>query len=241
MRVKITLSYNGAAFFGFQSQTSTSRTVSGALKKAFLSVGIKENFYGSGRTDSGVHASAQIIHIDLPPYWDNLLKLKKHLNRTLVPNIYIKHIQIVDINFHARFSAKVRVYRYVISTAQRNPFSEQFVTFSEPFNFELLQEALKNFEGTHNFRWFKKNGSITSSDVRTIHKAFIYKYKDNYIIHFAADGYLRSQIRMMVYLALEVAKHRLPISSITEQLNHIKRYSTNLAPPNGLFLAKIKY
>jgi len=241
MRVKITLSYNGASFFGFQSQNSTSHTVSGALEKAFFNVGIKENFYGSGRTDSGVHASAQVIHIDLPPFWNDLIKLKNHLNKSLIPSIYIKHIQIVNEDFHARFSAKSRVYRYVISTSQRNPFSEQFVTFSEQFDFELMQEALKRFEGTHDFGWFKKNGSITSNDIRTIHKVFIYKFKEHYIVHFSADGYLRSQIRMIMYLVLEIAKKRLPISSIAEQLGHIKRHSTNLAPPNGLYLAKIKY
>jgi len=241
MRVKITLSYNGAAFFGFQSQTSTSRTVSGALKKAFLSVGIKENFYGSGRTDSGVHASAQVIHIDLPQFWSDFIKLKKHLNKSLTPNIYVKHIQVVSEDFHARFSAKSRVYRYVISTSQRNPFSEQFITFSEQFDYALMQEALKKFEGTHDFGWFKKNGSITSSNVRTINKAFIYKFKEHYIVHFSADGYLRSQIRMIIYIVLEIAKNRLPITSIAEQLGHIKRHSTNLAPPNGLYLAKIKY
>ena len=241
MRVKITLSYNGSEFFGFQSQTSTNRTVSGVLKKAFLRVGIKGNIYGSGRTDSGVHASAQVIHIDLPTFWNDLQKLKEHINRSVAPNIFIKNIQIVNDDFHARFSAKSRVYRYVISKSQINPFSAKFVTFSEPFDTEIMQEAIKELEGTHDFGWFKKNGSPTSSDIRTIHKVFMYKFRNHYIIHFEADGYLRSQIRMMMYMLLEISKKRLPISAISEQLEHKVRHTSQLAPPNGLYLAKIKY
>ena len=241
MRVKITLSYNGAQFFGFQSQTTTSKTVSGELKKAFLNVGIKNNFVGSGRTDSGVHASAQVIHVDLPNFWQDMQKLKMHLNRNLEPHIYIKHITKASNDFHARFSAKSRVYRYIISPSPKNPFSSQFVTFTDSFDISLMRQALKEFEGTHDFSWFKKNGSITSTNIRTIHKAFIYKHKDSYILHFAADGYLRSQIRMMAYIILEIAKNRLPMSAISEQLEQKVRHTTQLAPANGLYLAKIRY
>jgi len=241
MRVKITLSYNGSIFFGFQSQTSTQNTVATALQNSFKKIGITSKLHASGRTDRNVHATAQVIHIDLPSYWSDFKKLKTHLNVNLSPHIVIRRIEIVNEDFHARYSAKSRVYRYILSTSRPDPFRAKFITFVKDFDKSVMRNAMKEFIGKHDFEWFKKNGSPTSSDVRSIKKTFMYEHNGCTILYFEADGYLRSQIRMMVYMLLEVSQNKLPLSAISEQLTKQVRHSTNLAPPNGLYLAKVKY
>jgi tRNA pseudouridine38-40 synthase len=121
MRVKITLSYDGSRFEGFQKQNHTSNTVANKLYEVLESMGIEEKIVASGRTDKGVHATNQICHIDLPTYWKDLKYLQKHIN-SKISNIYIKKIEKTTDDFHARFSAKRRVYRYIISTKKEKPF-----------------------------------------------------------------------------------------------------------------------
>jgi len=129
MRVKLTISYDGSKFRGFQAQRDGTATVANTLESAFASLGIKEKFNASGRTDSGVHALNQVVDIKLPPYWSDLMKLKIMLNRRLHPSIHIKSIDKVKDSFHARFSAKKRQYRYIIKQSKKS--RSQF----KPFNF----------------------------------------------------------------------------------------------------------
>ena len=105
MRVKAVVSYDGSHYLGFQKQKSSKRTITSAIEEALLSLHIPSPIVGSGRTDAGVHASGQVIHFDLPDFWNDLKKLKLNLNRKLI-DISFKHITKVSDDFHARFSAK---------------------------------------------------------------------------------------------------------------------------------------
>ena len=241
MRVKITISYDGSRFNGFQIQKGLVLTVSSVLQNAFKSLKIDSKFYASGRTDAGVHALNQTIHIDLPPYWDDLEKLKNLLIIRVLPHIYLKTIKPVDKNFHARFDAKKRVYRYIISCATPNPFLFPYVTFVKSIDEKLINEAIRTFEGTHNFEYFKKSGSDVKNFIRTIYKTNFYAYKEYYIFYFEANGFLRSQIRIMVDFLLKISDKKLSIDDLKRQLNKKKQLNTTLAPPNGLYLTKIKY
>jgi len=236
MKTALHLAYNGKAFFGSQIQKETSQTVMGVLTHVLSKLGINTQVVASGRTDRGVHATMQICHIQLPPYWDDLDKLLRVLNEMLPSSVVVKKIYKVDDDFHARYSAKKRTYRYLMKTTTRNPFEADFITFLPECDYEEITRNIKLFEGTHDFSNFIKTGSDEKSTIRTIYKAFAYKYKDIIVLHFEANGFLRTQIRFMVAALLHLDEEQ-----ICAKLACTKDYKIKPAPPEGLYLAKIKY
>jgi len=240
MRVKAVIAYDGSAFEGFQRQTRTPNTVTGALEHALKTLGITSPITGSGRTDTGVHATGQVIHFDLPPYWEDTLRLRHHLNQHLRA-IHIKHIAKVPDTFHARFDAKVRIYRYVFSQKRPTVFAEKYIAYLPDIQVESLEKSLKIFEGTHDFGYFKKQGSKTKNDRRTIFKTHVKSFKNFETITIEANGFLRAQIRMMLGAIFELSRGNLSEKQLIDQLNLREKYSTHLAPSEGLYLARILY
>ncbi len=236
MRCALTIAYNGANFLGSQTQKSSKNTVLGQLEHVLHQLNIEFRVVASGRTDRGVHATGQVCHIDLPQFWRDLEKLKCTLNGILPPSIHIKKIKAVDDDFHARYSAKKRVYRYIIKEGESNPFEDSFVTFLDNFDFYEIQNKIKLFRGEFDFKQFMKTGSDIKSTTRVIYRAFAYKHKGFIILNFEANGFLRSQIRLMVGALLTLNSDK-----ITEQLTCKKKHKIKPAPSNGLYLAKIKY
>ena len=190
MRCMLTLAYNGTHYLGSQTQTETSNTILGNLEKVLKKLGIESKIIASGRTDKGVHATGQVCHLDLPPFWSDLIKLKRVLNEMLPSSIHIKNIKKVPDDFHARYGAKRRVYRYIIKQSLSNPFEDEFITFDKSANFELLKENISVYIGEHNFISFMKTGSDSKSTTRVIYKAFAYKHKGYIILNFEANGFL---------------------------------------------------
>ena len=240
MRVKAVIAYDGSHYFGFQKQTSTHRTITYVIEEALRSLGIDADIVGSGRTDAGVHASGQVIHLDLPEYWTDLAKLKLNLNRKL-HDISIKHITKVSDDFHARFSAKKRLYRYVFKTRKPSVFEQQYISYYNPFDVNKLNKALQCFEGTHDFAYFRKTGSETYTTVREIYFTKYKAYKGYHIIYFQSNGFLRAQVRMMVDAAMQCAQGSLNIEQLQEQLDGKYKHTSKLAPSEGLYLAQIQY
>jgi len=240
MRVKVIISYDGNFFKGFQKQKSTKNTVTTSFETALNSLGIYDEIRGSGRTDAGVHATGQVVDFLLPPFWTDLNKLKNALNQKLQA-ISVKHIVLVSDNFHSRFHAKRRVYRYVFKTTTPSIFETKHISYYPKFNEKTLKKALKIFEGEHDFTNFIKTGSITHTNIRTIYKAHYKQYKKYHVIYFEANGFLRSQVRMMVEASMQVALDKWSINELEKQLNLKERTRTKLAPPEGLYLARIIY
>lgn len=240
MRLKATIAYDGGKFQGFQKQKSTKNTITSNIEIALRSLGITDEIRGSGRTDAGVHATGQVIDFFVPEFWRDVEKLKYELNRKL-QHISIKKIESVEEDFHARFHAKKRCYRYVFKTTKPSIFEEAYVSYYPQFNANLLREALKAFEGEHDFSNFIKTGSVTHTNVREIYKAHYRKYKNYHLIYFEANGFLRAQVRMMVEASMQVALEQWSKEALQKQLNLKERTLTKLAPPEGLYLARITY
>jgi tRNA pseudouridine38-40 synthase len=240
MRVKAVIAYDGGYFQGFQKQKSTKQTITTAIEEALSSLGIHNTICGSGRTDAGVHATGQVIDFEVPDFWHDLSKLQEVLNRKL-DHIAFKHIAVVEDDFHSRFSAKKRVYRYIFKTHTPSIFEHNHIAFYPTFNQTLLQQALKILEGQHDFSNFIKTGTVTHTNIRHIYKAYYKPYKNYHIIYFEANGFLRSQVRMMVEAVMQVALNKLTLKQLQEQLELKTRYLTKLAPPEGLYLARIVY
>lgn len=232
------IAYLGGEFFGFQTQKNE-RTICGTLESAFKSVGIFGACVGSGRTDKGVHASAQVVCVEIPQFHRDLENLKQILNAKLYPSIKIKQIWEVELGFHARFSVRKRGYCYVL--AQRHsPFLTPFSHFYPLKNPLLAQEALQVFRGIHDFGAFMKSGGSSKSSIREIYHARLLKRGEFYVISFWGNGFLRSQVRLMVGFLLEIDKGNLGIEELKRQLRGERIFSIP-APPNGLFLSRVDY
>ena len=241
MRVKMTVAYNGANYFGSQVQKETDQTVNGQIEKALSLLQVETKVIASGRTDRGVHASRQVIHFDLPPFWQDLNKLEDSLKRILPPSIAIRRIEQVDNDFHARYSAKKRAYRYIISTQTANPFLADLVTYVDAIDETKIKEAITLFEGVHNFEYFKKSGSDTTNFVREVYKTRVYNHNGYTILYFEANGFLRSQIRLMVGFLLKISEGTYTKEDLMEQLACNKNFKLKPAPHQGLYLCNIKY
>ena len=241
MRVKITLSYDGSRYLGFQVQNTTKQTVAQDLYDALKSLHIPGKITSSGRTDKNVHATNQVIHIDLPEFWTDTQKLYELLNHKLPLWIRIKYIKEVSEDFHARYSPKKRSYRYLLSTEKTSPFSSAYITYVPQVNMLRIQESLELFLGEHDFKYFQKSGGGNETTVREIFYAKVYAHKDIYVINIKANGFLRSQIRMMIASLLKYGEGQLSLEKIQEQIDAKHQYSHTLAPAAGLYLTQIHY
>jgi len=240
LKIKITLSYDGTNFNGSQIQPDCP-TVHSKLLEVLSVINIKTTLDFSGRTDKGVHAFKQVVSCTIPTFWKDLKKLQKVLNKQLPNSLYIRNIQKVNDDFHARFSAKKREYRYLISPKKLSPFNSNYMSYYEKINREKINDAIKLFVGIHDFEFFSKKGSDPVSTVREIYAINFYEYNGIYILNFKANSYLRSQIRMIVDFIMKVSSGKLSLDDLKNQLEKKELISWTLAPPNGLYLSKIHY
>ena len=240
MNLKFVISYDGSLYQGSQKQPN-GQTVEDKLLKAFKKINIETSIVLSGRTDKEVHATGQVFNCFVPDFWEDFSKLKEVLNRNLPTSIKILKISKVKDDFHSRFHAKKRVYRYLITSKPTNPFNDKFITYVENINEEILKVAIKEFIGIYDFKYFHKTGSDKELTIREIFDASFYKYKDIYIFKFTANSYLRSQIRLMVGFLLAINNNKQTIENLKEQLLLKKHIFKTPAVANGLYLAKIKY
>lgn len=232
MKIKLIYSYNGSNFSGSQSQPHKN-SVEDRLKMALFRVGIFEKLTTASRTDKGVHALNQVSTTNCGEFWD-LNKLKEQLNRHARPFIYIKKIEKVSSEFHPRFSAKKRSYRYILNHSNFSPFLENLCLFYDKIDIEKLNLSLSKFIGKHDFKNFMKTGSDIKDSIREIYKAYAFSYNNLTIIKFEANGFLRSQVRLMVANVLK--------EQISNQKFTLEKSITRIpAPPNALYLERIFY
>ena len=249
-RVAMRLAYNGGAFYGFQSQKGE-KSVATTLKEVFKSVGIFGKIIGSGRTDRGVHSSAQVISLEIPIFWQDLGALQKQLNAKLYPHITIKRMWHTGDTFHARFHAIRRGYCYVLSK-NNSPFLNPFALHYNLQNPERIKIALKMFMGEHNFKAFMKKGGCgdknalceskqtTDSTTSVIYRAQLREFKKFWVISFWGNGFLRAQVRLMVGFLLEIDRGHLDLKDLESQLKGAMLYRIPVAP-NGLYLTRVDY
>ena len=240
LKIKLIISYNGTNYYGSQIQPDQI-TIQSILTDIFKLINIDTILEFSGRTDKGVHAFKQIISCDIPLFWNNLDKLKDTLNRMLPNSIQVRYIMNVDDNFHARFSATKREYRYIFTTTPTNVFNNEFTTYFENMDLSKIDKIITHLIGIHDFEYFSKKGSDPLSTIREIYNIRFYKYKDIYVLNFIANSFLRSQIRMMVDFIIKISQGKLTIEDLKLQLNKQRKISWTLAPSNGLYLSKVSY
>lgn len=240
MNAKFTISYDGTQYQGSQTQTN-GLSVEDKIQEAFKSLNINTKIVLSGRTDKDVHATGQVFNCILPSYWHNLKKLKEIMNRHLPISIRIANIVEVNGDFHSRFHAKRRVYRYLVSKKDVSVFSSKYISNYKDFDENKIREAIKLFIGVHDFEYFHKKGSDKDNTVREIFDVDFYKYKNIYVFKFIGNSYLRSQIRLMVGFLLKVGEGKLSLDDLKSQLNKDRYIYRTPASPYGLYLSRVFY
>lgn len=244
-RLKLVISYDGRDFAGWQSQKH-GNTIQDHLEAAFERVcGIRLAVTGSGRTDSGVHALGQCAHVDVLAGQFPAERWLKALNGVLPPAIRILRGRFVDESFHARFSAKGKVYRYRIINGSVRPPLEIGRAWHVPcpLDRELLRRTAKLFSGQHDFAAFAANrGKEERNTMRTVEYARTTGRGKLIEIEFSADGFLYKMVRMMVGEMVRCALGKESLQSIELRLERPSRASARfVAPATGLYLVRVRY
>lgn len=248
MRYKITMAYDGTNFAGFQAQPNQ-RTVEGVLKCAVNKIAKNPQpeipIFGSGRTDAGVHAFGQVVHFDLPIEMtaNNMLHA---LNSILPLDTQVKKVEIVDEDFHARFTTHGKRYLYRMALGEFvDPFKRNYTGhWKFPISIELIQQAIKDLEGTHDFSSFVASGSTAKNHVRTIYEAKAWKdeAQNEIIFEFYGNGFLYNMVRIMVAVLVEIGSKRRPVDDIPRLLAVKDRnQARGTAPASGLYLKEVDY
>jgi tRNA pseudouridine38-40 synthase len=240
---QINLAYDGTEFQGFQRQ-GTKRTVQLEIEKALRQLGwTGEAIISAGRTDTGVHACDQVAAFDLA--WDHSqMDLKNALNANLPEDISIHRIGQVNADFHPRFDAIARAYRYAIfPQCERNPLRERFAwRIEQPVRKHLLDQAAEILKGMHDFGEFGRAMKPGNTTLRTIFFAG-WKKRPGGILDFEviADAFLYHMVRRMVFLQVQVGQGRLDLTAFQEAVQLKKKATPGIAPPNGLCLVQVFY
>ena len=243
-RYFVQLSYNGGAYHGWQIQPS-GITVQEELNKAFATIlrNPDISLTGAGRTDAGVHAKMMVAHFDLEaPLTTDLDKLVANLNSLLPFDIAIQKIWAVEPDMHARFSAKMRTYKYYL-TLKKNPFTPALVTrIIGDLDFEEMNKAAKCFLNYSDFTSFSKLHTDTKTNNCFITEAYWQEEEDMWVFTISADRFLRNMVRAIVGTLLEVGRGKMSAQHFCEIIEKKDRCSAGTsAPPQGLYLYKIEY
>ena len=246
MRYLITISYDGTNFSGYQKQPKE-RTVQSELEKALkeISGGKKIEVHSSGRTDAGVHAMAGKVHFDLETKI-TVEKLNKALNSLLPDDIFVRRVEEVSEDFHARFSAIGKEYIYKINLGEYNPLERNYVyQHNQKLDVVEMERAMKYLEGTHNFKSFTKTDEEKDDYVRTISQTnLIRDTKDvnQIILSFVGTGFLRYMVRNMVGTLIMVGEGKIKSEEVIEILKkEDRRAAGKTANPEGLYLKNVFY
>ena len=246
MRYFMTFSYDGTAYSGYQKQPDK-MTIQDELEKVLYKLnGDKEvSVCSSGRTDAGVHALNQKAHFDMDKEYDVEL-LKNSINKMLPGDIYIKKIEIVDDNFHARFNVSAKEYIYKINTGEYNPIQKNYVyQFNKRLDVSEMERALKYLEGEHNFKSFTKStDEIKDYNRKIIQTSLIRETKNinEITISIMGTGFLRYMVRNIVGLLIEIGQGKYKSEDIFDILKAENREAAGItAPPNGLYLKDVFY
>ncbi|NHN37449.1 tRNA pseudouridine(38-40) synthase TruA [Pseudomaricurvus alcaniphilus] len=243
-RVALCVEYNGAHFHGFQRQASGVDTVQQSLEKALSSVAAEPiTLVCAGRTDAGVHGTNQIIHFDTLAQRP-LKAWTRGVNALLPDSVSVKWATPVPPSFHARFSARQRTYRYVISNTPARPAlaCEQLTWVREPLALEAMQDAAVALVGEHDFSSFRASQCQARSPVRRVHYLHIARRGELLVIEVQANAFLHHMVRNMVGVLLAVGRGEQPPAWVQQVLQaRDRRLAGVTAKPNGLHLVAVAY
>jgi len=245
-KYQILIEYLGTNFIGWQIQKKGQSVQNLIQNKIFKLLKEKINLVGSGRTDSGVHAVEQSAHFECKKKIENLDKFLKSINYFLNS----KFVSIISIkkrnsNFHARFSAKQRIYKYIIFNRVSVPsiYKNRGWHIRKKLDLKLMKKGAKKLLGTHDFSTFRSSSCNAKSPIRTMKSIKIKKIKNKIQIQFKSQSFLQQQVRSMVGCLKYLSERKWNLKKF-ERIFKSKRRTLNnapTAPAHGLFLEKVIY
>ena len=242
--IKLTIEYDGKDFNGWQKQPDK-LNIQGSIEAAIKQItGEDVELNASGRTDAGVHAWGQVANFktksNLP-----IDKFPIAINTKLKRSIRIINAEEVDERFHSRLSCKRKTYRYVINNSEfASAIYRNLEThIPQKLDIKKMQEAIKYFEGEHDFKAFKASGTSSKSSVRIIYKAEVYEMPNNRIyIELTGNGFLYNMVRIIAGTLVDIGLEKLKLEEIPNIIKEGKRdLAGKTLPPNGLYLLKVEY
>lgn len=241
-RFKLTIEYEGTRYSGWQMQKG-GKSIQGEIMDACRDLFESDDIdvYGAGRTDSGVHATGQVAHLDaktdLP-----LLRIRYGINDRLPPDICILNVENADPSFHARHDAVARSYIYQVSR-RRTSFGKKYVWWiKDQLDINKMNEAVKHFVGLKNFKSFTDDDQEQSSTKVEIKHAAVNEFGDLLVFHIIGSHFLWKQVRRMTGVVVEAGRGNLNPSEVASFFRNKSDIPAKLtAPPSGLFLERVYY
>ena len=244
-RYQLLIEYVGTNFRGWQIQKKGS-TIQGLIQEKLTKL-LKQKIIlnGSGRTDTGVHAIGQSAHFDCENEIKDLTKFLKSINFFLNDKgIAIKKIKKRSNNFHSRFSAKERIYKYIIFNQISEPMIEKKRGWHvrKILDLDLIKKGAKKLEGTHDYSTFRASSCHAKSPIKTIKSVKIKSTKNRIEIQFRSQSFLQQQVRSMVGCLKYLGERKWDLKTFDKIFKSKKRVlCAPPAPPEGLFLVRVIY
>ena len=240
--IKIEIQYNGKNYCGWQKQPS-SLGIQGTIEKSIYEItNEKVKITGSGRTDAGVHALGQVANFKIESNIPSE-KIANALNAKLPKDIAIVNSCEVDDDFHSRYSAKKKTYRYLIyNSPYRSPiYKDISYHVKYELDFEKMCREAKSLLGEHDFVGFMSSGSSVKDKVREIYDISLCKKEDLIVIEIEGNGFLYNMVRIIVGTLVDIGRNRIK-ESLEAVISSKSRSSCgHTAPAHGLFLKKVDY
>ncbi|MAM88973.1 MAG: tRNA pseudouridine(38-40) synthase TruA [unclassified Hahellaceae] len=243
-RIALVVAYQGSLYHGWQAQLSDHDTVQGALQKALSRVAAHDVALScAGRTDAGVHATAQVVH------FDTLASRSPHAwvagtNHFLPPDIVVRWAGPVSTEFHARYSATAREYRYVILNQTVPPAQRhrQSTWIHYPLDEQRMHHAAQLLLGTHDFSALRAAECQSKTPVRELHSINVSRHGDYVLLQLRANAFLHHMVRNITGTLLPIGEGTRPVSWISEVLaSRDRRCAGITAPAHGLYLVGVDY
>jgi len=243
-KLKLVIEYDGTAYHGWQRQAAD-RSIQAEIEKALAVMTRQEvSLAASGRTDAGVHALGQVAHFTCETAITSE-EFLKGLNSLLPDDIVIKSCEKMPADFHARYDARRKTYRYrILNRPVPTAVDKRFVWHvRKKLDLDAMQTAAAYVVGEHDFKAFEGTGSPRSSTLRTIYKAQLSAASAGHLVfEIEGDGFLRYMVRNIVGTLVEVGRGKLTSGDFKTILESRDREQAGAtAPPQGLFLVKVDY
>lgn len=243
MRIALGIEYDGAHFCGWQSQ-STGCGVQDALEKAIASIAQHTvRVHAAGRTDTGVHALMQVVHFDTTSNRGENAWVRG-VNAFLPASVRVVWSKIVTDAFHARFSAQLRHYEYLLVNHAVSPaiLATKAGWYHLPLNLANMQKGASYLEGEHNFSAFRASECQAKTPIRTMHEASVRQSGPQFVFKFSANAFLQHQVRNMLGALIYVGNGKHSPEFIKDLLTQQDRtLSPPTFSPNGLYLTGVDY
>ena len=243
-RYQVILAYDGSGFSGSQRQAA-SRTAQGELESALRKVGWSgKSVIMAGRTDTGVHATGQVAAFDFDEWTHPPQRLLQAVNAKLPSDLAVRNLRIAPAEFHPRFDAISRMYRYrLFCEPIRDPLREKFAwRVHPPVDGDALKRNAELFLGTHDFAAFGSPVSEKGTTVRTVtNSEWRRKLDGEWQFEVRADAFLYRMVRRLVFVQVSLAQGKVPVSEVRRALKGRGRLPAGLAPAHGLTLVEVEY